>query len=284
MKLEVGRAVGVSTVVAGAVLAMSEPVRSNLAFGQVNLCLAILILWDLTRPRDQWTGIAIGLATAIKLTPGLFIVYLLIRGRRSDVKRASLAFAAATIVTAMIAPAESLRYWTHELVGSGVGNFASANNNSIYGMLSRTVPAQHVFALWAGLALIAALIGLSAARRLSNDGREIAAVGAVGITACVMSPVAWDHHWVWCIPWLLGLLQTTDRRGWSSGNIAVWCAIAVFAGRDVLRPVADVLPDPLHFVVVNAFVIVAVVAAVLSYVSRASADDLALPEAATAPV
>ncbi|HEV7210201.1 MAG TPA: glycosyltransferase family 87 protein, partial [Blastococcus sp.] len=61
-----------------------EPVRETLAWGQVNLFLVALVLADvaaLQRGR-RWAGIGIGLATAIKLTPGLFVVYLALSGRR----------------------------------------------------------------------------------------------------------------------------------------------------------------------------------------------------------
>lgn len=58
-----------------------EPVFQTVLFGQINLALAVLILWDLTRPTGaRGKGIALGIAAGVKLTPALFIAYLLIRG------------------------------------------------------------------------------------------------------------------------------------------------------------------------------------------------------------
>ena len=61
-----------------------EPFRQTLSFGQINIYLGLLVLVDLLvlgRRGSKWTGVGIGLATAIKLTPGIFIIYLLVVGR-----------------------------------------------------------------------------------------------------------------------------------------------------------------------------------------------------------
>src|SRR5581483_12201814 len=58
-----------------------QPVRETLTFGQINLVLALLVLADLLvlAPRgSRLTGVGIGLAAAIKLTPAVFILYLLV--------------------------------------------------------------------------------------------------------------------------------------------------------------------------------------------------------------
>src|SRR6185503_21371042 len=61
-----------------------EPVRETITFGQVNTLLLTLVAGDMllgvARGR-RWAGVGIGLATAIKLTPGVFILYLLITRR-----------------------------------------------------------------------------------------------------------------------------------------------------------------------------------------------------------
>ncbi|MDF3146140.1 glycosyltransferase 87 family protein, partial [Streptomyces sp. T21Q-yed] len=56
-----------------------EPVFQTLLFGQINLALACLILWDLTRPSGaRFKGAAVGIAAGIKLTPAIFIAYLVL--------------------------------------------------------------------------------------------------------------------------------------------------------------------------------------------------------------
>ena len=61
-----------------------EPMRETVNFGQVNMLLLFLVAVDLLRllpGGNRWAGVGIGLATAIKLTPGIFIVYLLVTRR-----------------------------------------------------------------------------------------------------------------------------------------------------------------------------------------------------------
>jgi alpha-1,2-mannosyltransferase len=53
-----------------AVLLASEPVQQNLAMGQVNLVLAVLVLNDVLLPDGHRAkGCGVGLAAGIKLTP-----------------------------------------------------------------------------------------------------------------------------------------------------------------------------------------------------------------------
>src|SRR5256885_2563791 len=82
-----------------------EPVRETITFGQINLLLALLVLGDLLFlvPR-KWCGIGVGLATAIKLTPAVFIVYLLVTRRWRAGATATAPAAAATLPAAAGGP------------------------------------------------------------------------------------------------------------------------------------------------------------------------------------
>ena len=67
-------------VVASALLAAAsvffEPVRSTLYFGQINLVLMALVLWDASRgEQSRLKGIGVGIAAGIKLTPAYFVLY-----------------------------------------------------------------------------------------------------------------------------------------------------------------------------------------------------------------
>src|SRR5690349_10948945 len=56
-----------------AALAM-EPVWQDLRFGQVNLLLMLAVLVDLARPERKASGVLVGLAAGVKLTPLVFVV------------------------------------------------------------------------------------------------------------------------------------------------------------------------------------------------------------------
>jgi hypothetical protein len=68
-----------SWVAVAAVMVVTEPVISTLAYGQLNLVLTALVLTALDR-RGPAGGIWLGLAAAVKLTPAVFLVPLLFRG------------------------------------------------------------------------------------------------------------------------------------------------------------------------------------------------------------
>src|SRR5258708_5604849 len=77
-----------------AVALWTEPVPHGLGLGQVELLLMALIVWDLCQPdRRWWKGAGIGLAAGIKLTPLIFIPYLVLSGKLRQAAVASAAFA-----------------------------------------------------------------------------------------------------------------------------------------------------------------------------------------------
>ena len=75
-----------------------EPVWQNLRFGQVNLVLMAAVVVDLTRPERRSSGVLVGLAAGVKLTPLVFVVLLVLVGRRGAAGRATLTFLATVAV------------------------------------------------------------------------------------------------------------------------------------------------------------------------------------------
>ena len=75
-----------------------EPVWQNLTFGQANVLLMLAVLVDLVRPERRWSGLLVGIAAGLKLTPLVFVVLLVLIGRRSAAGRAALAFVATVAV------------------------------------------------------------------------------------------------------------------------------------------------------------------------------------------
>ena len=56
-----------------------EPIQSTIFFGQINLLLAVAVALDLLVVPPRFRGVLIGAATAIKLTPAVYILYLVMR-------------------------------------------------------------------------------------------------------------------------------------------------------------------------------------------------------------
>ena len=81
-----------------------EPVWQNFAFGQINLVLMLAVLVDLLRPERRWSGLLVGLAAGVKLTPLVFVVLLVLIGHRGAAARASLTFAGTVLVGLVAVP------------------------------------------------------------------------------------------------------------------------------------------------------------------------------------
>ncbi|MGW0562995.1 glycosyltransferase 87 family protein [Streptomyces sp. NPDC003016] len=199
-----------------------EPVFQTILFGQINLALACLVLWDLTRTDDAiGKGFALGVAAGVKLTPAIFIVYLLLTGR---VRAGLTAFASLTgtvLLGALVLPHASVDFWTRRLFETGrVGKAWIVDNQSLQGMLARVLHTPEPGPVWLAVAAGVAVAGLWAARRAAVvAGREPWGVLAAAATGLLISPISWSHHWVWCVP-VLAVLAAEGR--WRvAGAVAV---------------------------------------------------------------
>jgi alpha-1,2-mannosyltransferase len=191
-----------------------EPVREAFTFGQVNPILWVLILLDLVvlLPRgSRWVGVGIGLATAIKLVPAIFILYLLVSRRWRASAVATATAVGATLLAAALAWSESWTFWAHNLAaGEGVGQVAYEFNQSLRGTLARLgIPGQPV--LWLILALIVLGYGMWRAREAALAGDEVAGLTLTGLVGSLISPVTWVQHIFWLVPALVVLVDTGRR-------------------------------------------------------------------------
>ena len=156
----------------------------------------------LGRRGSKWTGVGIGLATAIKLTPGIFIVYLLVIGRWRAAITAIGTVVAANLVSAVIAPIETWRYFTSLMwETSRVGFLDTTMNQSVNGLLARLdAPLAPGRLPWLLLAGSLAVFGLWRARRAALAGDELAGLTLAGLVGVLVSPVSWVHHIIWVFP------------------------------------------------------------------------------------
>jgi alpha-1,2-mannosyltransferase len=226
-----------ATGVVSAVIFGLEPIRETLGFGQINLFLIALILGDLLilgGRGSKWTGVGVGLATAIKLTPGFFIVYLLVTRRWRAVGVSIGAAVGAIAVAAIVDWGISWRYYTDLLWDTDrVGYADNAGNQAINGAIARIddmVPVSSgAKIVWAVLAVVVGVYGLWRAVKAHKAADELAAITIAGLTAVLVSPVSWTHHLYWIIPAMLILvdvaLDSVGRaRWWRLGfvNIVYW--------------------------------------------------------------
>jgi alpha-1,2-mannosyltransferase len=219
--------IGATLLVAGLVF-WTEPVQRALYLGQVELVLMALIVWDLCQPDNRrLKGAATGIAAGIKLVPALFIVYLLLTRRFRQAAVAAGAFVVTVIIGFIFLPGASVTWWLD-------GNFFQAGrtgfpgdqqNQSLNGMLTRLAGSvTHGEPLWIVAGVIVGVLGLAAAVILHQSGRTFAGLMACALTALLVSPISWDHHWVWIAPGLALIIDAGVRA--SAAARAWWLALA----------------------------------------------------------
>ncbi|MFU8850547.1 glycosyltransferase 87 family protein [Micromonospora sp. SL1-18] len=188
-----------------------EPMRETVSFGQVNMLLVCLVAVDLLRllpERSRWAGVGIGLATATKLTPGIFIVYLLLTGRWRAAFTAMGAAAGATLLAGALFPDASREFWTSALWNTDrVGELAFISNQSLRGMVARLDPADPSTVTWLVLVLATLAVWAWRSRAAVAAGDEATGLALTGVTMCLVSPVTWVHHLVWLLPALILLVD-----------------------------------------------------------------------------
>ncbi|MDR7273406.1 glycosyltransferase 87 family protein [Catenuloplanes atrovinosus] len=205
--------------IAACLVAAYEPMRETVNFGQVNMLLLFLVAVDvlfLVGRGSPLGGVGIGLATAIKLTPGVFIIYLLVTGRWRAAITASGTAAFVTLVAAVIAPDASREFWTSALWNTDrVGDLGFISNQSFQGVIARLF-GDDVKPLWALLVVATLIFWGWRCRAAVRAGDERAGLALTAVLGCLISPVTWVHHLVWLLPALFliagGGFRATGRR------------------------------------------------------------------------
>lgn len=222
-----------ATCAVAAVALWLEPVQQTLQFGQLNLILMALVLFDLGRPDERRSkGALVGIASALKLTPAIFIAYLFVTGRR----RPALVSAAVLMTTIVgmwaVLPSTSTKYWFggQFLVGDKVGT-DFLGNQSLLAMFDRlTEPGPVATLLWLLFAGGVVLAAFAVARSFSARGRELSAILLIALAALLVSPISWTHHYVWVAPALCLAAHATRHARSTARQLALAGATAVSVG------------------------------------------------------
>lgn len=186
-----------------AITLLVEPVRTTVWYGQVNIFLMLAILADLLRPEGaRLRGLGTGITAGIKLTPMIFVVYLvLLRQWRAAITLVATFVATVAIGFALL-PRDAWVYWTTTLFDTDrVASPKTIGNQSLRGAIANLGDTDDPsFLLWVIGSVVAVAIGLGAAVLAHRADQELLALSLVGMTSCVVTPVAWGHHWVWFVP------------------------------------------------------------------------------------
>ena len=260
-----------------AVLLALDPIRTTFYLGQINVVLLAVVLADVTGRPGRWRGVGLGLAAAVKLTPLVFVVYLMLTGRMRAAVTALATFAAAVGVGFLVAPADSVTYWLEGTFAAAdrISPVASTANHSLAGLLARAGAPE-----WIGLAATAVVgvVGLAVAVLAHRRGETLLGVTVCGLLSAAVAPFAWSHHFVWFGPLVVLLAHRACGARAAGGDrraaVALAGVVAVTLAFVTRLPGPDVGPIPstglisLQPDVYLAAVIVTVAVAARSLITR----------------
>ncbi|HEY0639704.1 MAG TPA: mannosyltransferase [Pseudonocardiaceae bacterium] len=186
-----------------------EPVRTTFNYGQVNIVLVAVLLAALAGARDVLSGLGVGLAAGVKLTPAISGLYFLVTRRYAAAAWSAAWFAVSVGLLFLIAPTASRQYWFSLLGDAGrIGPVGSAINQSLRGALTRTAGFDvGLGPSWVVAVLLATVLAGFAARAAARAGDTLAIIVVVQFYGLLISPISWSHHWVWVLPALIWLVH-----------------------------------------------------------------------------
>ena len=222
-----------ATLLLGGVCLWLQPVQRTLYLGQVELVLMVIVVWDMCQPdRRRWKGAGVGLAAAVKLVPLIFIAYLVLTRRLRAAAVAAAVFAATIAAGFAALPHASVQWWIklNFVQAKRTGFVGVSQNQSLRGVLTRFAGSvAHGQTLWIVAAILVGVAGLAAAVMLDRKGFRFEGLMTVALTGLLISPISWDHHWVWVAPMLAVLFVAgtrSSRAWWALAGLF----IAAFAG------------------------------------------------------
>ncbi len=197
-----------------------NPVLITIGFGQVNLFVTFLVMWDLLSERRVGKrqlplGVATGVAAAVKLTPLLFVPYLLLTRRWRGAMTCVLTFGVCQLVTFGVSPTSSRDYWTRAVFKpSRAGDLSIVDNQNLWGVLDRFTHGVLADPVMLPLLIAIAAAGLLLAARAHRKSSPLLGVLICAATCLLVSPISWVHHLVWVVPAILWLALAPDRPRW----------------------------------------------------------------------
>ena len=196
-----------------------EPVWTTLRYGQIDLLIGALVLYDLSRPdTSRWKGAGLGLAIGLKLTPVIFTAYLLLTRRYRAAAMSMAVFAATILVGFAAVRRDAAAYWGGAFIDPGrVGRIENAANQTLRGAYARLLHSLSVESWWLPTAAIVGLVGIGLAVRAGRRGDDARGFSLCVLSGLLVSPISWSHHWVLAIPALMLFALASYRRASLAG-------------------------------------------------------------------
>jgi alpha-1,2-mannosyltransferase len=214
-------------VLAGLV-ALMYAVTYSTELGQANFPVLLLVVLGLWKEQDRplLAGVCVGLACMMKMSPGLIVLWWLIRGQWRPVAGAVAAAVGSSLLTLpLLGLWRQLAFYREVLPGFGSGDYNGLaikmfGNHSLPnvwhqyfpGSSHQLSPAARALSAVSAVGVVGGLLALFA--RPTEDRVKLAAQGCALLVGMLLVPVyTYEHHLVFAIPaMVLGVVAVA--RGW----------------------------------------------------------------------
>ena len=191
-----------------------EPLRSTFDYGQINVVLALATLGAVFNSRWWLSGLLLGTAAGVKLTPAIGGLYFVGVRRWATAVFSGVVFLATIMLSALVVGDQTRYYFTDLIFKTDrVGPICTIFNQSWRGAICRINGHDSGYnpAVLIGIA-VTAILSILAWRTIEDRLGRLLVVELFGL---LLSPISWTHHWVWLVPLMIWLLHgpLSDRLG-----------------------------------------------------------------------
>ena len=195
----------------------TEPLRSTFDYGQVNVILVLAVLLAVLSSRWWLSGLLVGLAAGIKLTPAVSGLYF-VGVRRWGAALFSGVVFFGTVGVSLLVLGDQARFYFTDLLGDAdrIGPIGTSFNQSWRGGISRILGHDAGYGPIVVAALVVtAVLAVLAWRAVDARSDRLGGILVVQLFGLLLSPISWTHHWVWLVPLIVWLLHgpKRERRG-----------------------------------------------------------------------
>ncbi|WP_016693622.1 mannosyltransferase [Rhodococcus rhodochrous] len=224
----------------------TEPVRTTLDYGQINVFLVLGVMLAARSSRWWLSGGLVGVLAGIKLTPAITGLYFLAQRRWREAVFSAVVFVGTVLVSLLVLGSQAATYFG-SLFGDAdrIGPVVSVWNQSLRGALGRLAGEDvGLGPVWLVGVVVCAVLAFAAWRSLGPlpDGTQpdatqpdatqdrLGTLLIVQLFGLLVSPISWVHHWVWVVPLLLWLVYGPLARSLGARIVAACWAVVTLIG------------------------------------------------------
>ena len=244
-------------LVALALLLNLDPVLDSVLLGQLDLLILFLIVaayWGYRSGREVVAGASLGLATMIKISPGLLILYFLFKRRLRVVASAFATVALIGSLSLLVAGPNTHMQFITDILPTLLAGSAQMENQSLNGFFNRLfleasfltdlaevppLPQVRILTLLTSV-LLTGIVAFLLHKRLASGsdlGFDVE-YSLVVILLPLISSIAWHHYMAWYVLPLLVLVNPRLRRSLPRRTSLVLATVALLSYMTLCIPIA----------------------------------------------